>query len=320
MSILIQKPGILTTVQDLGRHGYRRFGINPSGVMDQTATRLINILLGNDESEAVIEMHFPAPQINFEANTIFAIGGGDFKPHLDASQVENWRPIFAKKDSSLKFNGKTSGNRAYLSVKGGFRITKWLGSASTNLIAISGGFDGRKLEPGDRIWLNQKFKKIAYTHTPRISNSLLPFYSRFPTIRIMRGAEFEKLTKTSRERLQDQDFAISGNSDRMGFRLIGDPILLAKPMELISSAVNFGTIQLLPGGQLIVLMADQQTAGGYPRIAHVISRDLPLLAHLGTNDKVAFHLIETREAENLALDYEMELNFFRVGCKFHEMP
>lgn len=287
--------------------------------MDQAATRLINILLGNDETQAVIEMHFPAPQIFFEANTIFAIGGGDFMPHLDATQVENWRPIFARKGSSLRFKGKTSGNRAYLSVKGGLRIAEWLGSASTNLIAKSGGFNGRRLEPGDRIKLNQKLKKPADIHTPLISNSMIPFYSRFPTVRIVRGAEFEKLTKTSREGLQNQDFAISGSSDRMGFRLIGDQILIAKPMELVSSAVNFGTIQLLPDGQLIVLMADQQTAGGYPRIAHVISYDLPLLAQLGANDKVAFHMVETQDAEKLALDYEMELNFFRVGCKFHEM-
>ncbi len=284
--------------------------------MDQTATRLINILLGNDEAEAVIEMHFPAPQINFEANTIFAIGGGDFMPHLDDQGVENWRPIFAKKGSSLKFKGKTSGNRAYLSVKGGFKITEWLGSASTNLVAKSGGFDGRKLEPGDRIRLNQKLKKPTDTHTQRISNSLIPFYSRFPTIRIMQGAEFEDLPKKARVLLLRQDFTLSNDSNRMGFRLSGEPIFLAKPHEMISSAVSFGTIQLLPDGQLIVLMADQQTAGGYPRIAHVISCDLPLLAQLGANDKVAFHLIETLDAENLALDFETELNFFRVGCKF----
>ena len=141
-------------------------------------------------------------------------------------------------------------------------------------------------------------------------------YSRFPTVRIIAGAEFEDLTKKSRDLLLSQDFLISNSSNRMGFRLAGNPISLSKPLEMISAAANFGTIQLLPDGQLIVLMADGQTAGGYPRIAHVISRDLPLLAQLGTNDKVAFHLIDIEMAENLALQFERELSFFRIGCRF----
>jgi antagonist of KipI len=102
----------------------------------------------------------------------------------------------------------------------------------------------------------------------------------------------------------------------MGFRLIGEPVKLSKPHEFISSAVNYGTIQILPDGQLIVLMADHQTAGGYPRIAHVITRDLPLMAQLGTNDKVAFHLVDIEYAEDLTLEFEEELNFLRAGCKF----
>src|SRR5438445_6684170 len=131
MSILFQKPGLMTTVQDLGRHKYRRFGINPNGVMDTVAARLINILLGNDEGEAVIEMHFPAPQIVFEANALVAIGGGDFSPMLDGQPMENWQSFFAKRSSVLEFVGKRSGNRTYLAVKGGFRIAEWLGSSST---------------------------------------------------------------------------------------------------------------------------------------------------------------------------------------------
>ena len=316
MSILIQKAGILTTLQDLGRYGYRRFGINPSGVMDQTAARLINILLGNDESESVIEMHFPAPQVVFEANAIFAIGGGDFEPQLDGQPVENWRPCFAKKNSVLKFVGKAAGNRAYLAIKGGFKVEQWLGSSSTNLAANIGGFSGRKLEPGDRCGLRKRSRFSTGFDARRISASLIPIYSRFPTVRVLAGAEFENLTKKGRDILFNNDFSISNNSNRMGFRLTGDAISLSKPLELISSAVSFGTIQLLPDGQLIVLMADSQTAGGYPRIAHVISRDLPLLAQLGANDKVAFHRIETADAEALALEFEQELSFFRIGCKF----
>ncbi len=316
MSILIQKAGILTTVQDLGREGYRRFGINPNGVMDQSAARLISILLGNEEGEGVLEMHFPAPQIVFEANAVFAIGGGDFEPQLDGEPVENWRRYSARKNSVLKFAGKGLGNRSYLAVRSGFKIVEWLASSSTNIAANIGGFNGRKLEMGDRIAFKAKVKRQKAKVNCGISNSLIPMYSRFPTVRIMAGAEFDRLGEKNRDLLLDQEFVISNSSNRMGFRLSGNPISLSKPLEMISAAANFGTVQLLPDGQLIVLMADGQTAGGYPRIAHVISHDLPLLAQLGANDKVVFHLIDNEEAENLALKFERELSFFRIGCRF----
>jgi antagonist of KipI len=135
-------------------------------------------------------------------------------------------------------------------------------------------------------------------------------------VRVIAGAEFEMLNRKSQSKLFEQDFTIATNSNRMGYRLNGEPLTLTKPYELVSSAVKFGTLQLLPDGQLIVLMADHQTSGGYPRIAHVITRDLPLLAQLGASDKVAFHLIALEEAEQLAVEFENELNFFRVGCRF----
>jgi antagonist of KipI len=319
MSITFQKAGILTTLQDQGRYGYRCFGINPNGVMDQAAARLLNILLGNPDqsgNEAVLEMHFPAPQILFEANAIIAIGGGEFTPTLDGDPMQNWRPHFVKKGTQLKFSNKSSGNRAYLAIHGGFKTKHWLSSASTNLTAQIGGHNGRKFETGDRLAFNKKIKGKPNLVVTQISSSLRPSYSRFPTVRIIAGAEFELLNEEARRILLEQDFTISSNSDRMGFRLNGEPIRLAKPHELVSVAVNFGTTQLLPDGQMIVLMADHQTSGGYPRVAHVISRDLPLLAQLGANDKVAFHMITPAEAEQLAIEFENELNFFRVGCKF----
>lgn len=316
MSLLLQKPGILTTVQDLGRNGYRRFGVNPGGAMDRAAARLINILLGNDDNEALLEMHFPAAELLFEAKATFAVGGGDFSPKLDGDAIENWRPMAAKKGSTLRFGGKASGNRAYLAVAGGFRLENWLGSSGTNLAAQIGGIDGRKLDAGDRLGFRKKTGKNKSVDSRRISTSILPLYSRFPTVRIIAGPEVQSLDKRGRASLVNHDFSILNNSNRMGFRLSGEPISLSKPIEMISSAVGFGTIQLLPDGQMIVLMADHQTTGGYPRVAHVISHDLPLLAQLGAGDKVAFHLIEASEAEELALEFERELSFFRIGCKF----
>jgi antagonist of KipI len=316
MSILITKAGILSTVQDLGRNGFRRFGINQNGAMDRTAVRLINILLGNSENTAVLELHFPAPEIAFEEPVVFALGGANFSAKLNGTAIENWRVYFAEKGSTLKFNEKIFGNRAYLSVRGGFQIKSWLGSASTNLKAKIGGFEGRMLGSGDRIFFEpaQNFKDSNFNF--RISDSMIPRYSRFPTARVVEGAEFENLTAFSQQNLLKETFAITANSDRMGFRLRGEALFLLDEKELISSAVSFGTIQLLPDGQMIVLMADHQTSGGYPRIAHVAPFDLPLLAQLGANDKVGFHLISIAEAENLLVNFENNLNLLRTACKF----
>jgi antagonist of KipI len=316
MSILIKKAGILTTVQDLGRNGFKRFGINQNGAMDKIAVRLINILLGNDENEAVLEMHFPASEILFEEDTLFALGGADFGAKLNGEAIENWRMYYADKGSTLKFTEKVFGNRTYFAVKDGIKIESWLGCSSTNLKAEIGGFHGRKLANGDTIHFNSRFQIPDSKLIFKVSNSLIPYYSKFPTIRVVAGAEFELLTSQSHENFLNENFIITQNSDRMGFRLKGASLQLQKVKEIISSAVNFGTIQLLPDGQIIILMADHQTSGGYPRIANVISMDLPILAQLGTNDKVAFHLILIEEAENLLIKFENDLNLLKTAVKF----
>jgi antagonist of KipI len=313
MSILIQKSGILSTVQDLGRKTFRQFGINPNGAMDSHAVRLINILLGNDEAEAVLEIHFSATEILFEADAIVALGGADFGAKLNDEPIENWRPFFVRKNRLLNFTKNISGNRAYLSIKGGYEIEKWLGSASTNLAAKIGGFNGRSLTKGDRLFFNPTPEIQNSKFNYKISKSLIPRYSRFPTVRVIAGAEFEFLTALSEQNFLKQNFTISNESNRMGFRLHGEPLYLLDRIELVSSAVNFGTIQLLPDGQMIVLMADHQTSGGYPRIAHVVSTDLPILAQLGANDKVGFELVSLSESENLLLEFEKDLNLLRIG-------
>ncbi|MFN2501886.1 MAG: biotin-dependent carboxyltransferase family protein [Pyrinomonadaceae bacterium] len=315
MSILVQKPGVLTTIQDLGRRGSRRFGVNPSGAMDLTAARLVNILVGNNDNCPVLEMHFPPSQLFFEQDALVALGGADFDPDLNGARVQNWKPFFAGSGSSLRFNGKKHGNRCYLAVAGGMHFSKWLGSSSTNLAAKKGGIDGRAVRKGDRLSFENNSVPLFQPSTKQISASLIPRYSRFPSVRVIAGAEMESVSGSGMNAFLKTDFIVSRDSDRMGYRLSGRQIEYFGHYEMVSSAVNFGTVQLLPDGQLIVLMADHQTTGGYPRIAHVISRDLPLLAQLGPNDKVAFHLISLREAEADMVRFERDLNFLRVGCK-----
>lgn len=314
MSILCQKQGILTTVQDLGRFGFRRFGINPTGVMDTAASRLINILLGNDENEAVLEIHFPAGEYLFEEDAVIAIGGADFSAELNGTVCRSWQIHHAVEGSVLRFKKRASGNRSYLAVKGGFAVDKWLSSSSTNLAAHCGGFQGRSIKKGDSIPLHLKSTANAERELS-LASFVIPYYRSIPAVRIIAGAEFESLTAVSQENLLKRNFEISADSNRMGFRLKGEPLFRLSSGEIISSAVSFGTLQLLPNGQIIVLMADHQTSGGYPRIGHVITRDLPLLSQLGSGDKVGFQLVSIYEAESLLEEFENDLQMLKVGVR-----
>ncbi len=311
MSLIIKKQGILTTVQDLGRTHARRFGVNPSGVMDTVAARLINIALGNDENAAVLEMHFPAGEFEFADGTVFALAGADFAAEMDGRSITNWSTAFASRGSTLRFTKRLQGSRAYLAVRGGFDVEDWLGSKSTNLAAGVGGYAGRALRTDDQIEcaISNDFKHLA------IGRSLIPKYSRFPTVRIIAGPEFDQLTAISERAFLNEQFTVTNDSNRMGYRLHGTPLHRMEATELVSSAVTFGTIQLLPDGQMIVLMADHQTSGGYPRIANVIAHDLPLLAQLGPNNKFAFHLTTIEDAEAVMMKFERDLSYFRLGCR-----
>lgn len=309
MSVFIEKSGVLATVQDLGRTGFRRFGINPNGAMDSAAARLVNVLLGNDESEAVVETHFPAPVFRFRNQAIIAVGGADFGAQIDETKIENRRPYFIEANQTLSFTAKIKGNRAYLAVKGGFAAERWLGSASANLAAKIGG----NLRKGDSLEFNTGDEVFQRNFRYKISPQIVPFYSSLLTVRVTAGAEFERLTWLSETDFLKNNYTISRNSNRMGFRLTGAPLYTLGIINLISSTVSFGTIQLTPDGQMIILMADAQTSGGYPRIAHVISADLPVLAQLGAGDSVNFQMISVEEAENLSLQFERDLSLLKVG-------
>ena len=312
MSITVKRPGILTTVQDLGRHGFNRFGVNPGGACDRAAARLLNTLLANNDSAAVIETHFPAVEMVFDSKKDFAVGGADFTPTLNGKEIQNWRIYTASKGDVLKFKGKRIGSRAYIAVTGGFRVPDWLGSSSTNLLASSGGFEGRSLKTGDAI-------KIARADNPwgragkGLSASLVPPYSASPTVRVIESGETSYISKETRRTFESSAFKVTQDSDRMGYRLQGPKLSTKRKHEMVTSAATFGTVQLLPDGQLVVLMADHQTTGGYPRIATVIATDLPLLAQLGPGDKIRFQYVSIEEAEKSMADFEKDLRMLKLA-------
>jgi len=318
MSILVTNGGLLTTIQDLGRYGFQSFGVNPCGAMDRHATRLLNELLGNEPNSAVIEMHFPAGEYLFEKSIQFALGGADFSAELSQKRISNWTAVQASAGDILSFPKRRIGSRAYIAVRGGVNAESWLGSVSTSLQTGMAGFRGRKLKVGDRISFADNLSGLGATTGQRIGCSLTPNYSVSPVVRVIRGPEFDAMTAKSQQTFLGKQYKISHRSDRMGFRLEGPTLYKLSESEMLSSGTTFGTVQLLNDGQMIVLMADHQTTGGYPRIATIASVDLPLIAQLTAGDKVTFQMTSVDEAERLLLDWEKSLAFLKQGLKFRQ--
>lgn len=320
MSLRILKAGILDTIQDLGRFSFRHLGINRGGVMDQFAAQTANALTGNDPGEAVIEMHFPAATIHFEKNTLIAITGANFSPSVNGEYISINQPVLVNKNSFLQFNRSETGARAYLSVAGGLNIDPWLNSRSTHLKAGAGGYQGRALQKGDVISC-----RINADYSKTLQNRdffILPWKADTEwekvigqKILLLPGKEWGKLTESSQDDFLNGIFSVSSFSDRMGYHLDGPVLNTTVHEELLSSAVNFGTIQLLPGGKLILLMADHQVTGGYPRIAHVISAHQPTVAQLKPGDPLQFALTDIQSAENLYIKQQMHLHQLQNACK-----
>lgn len=308
----------MDTIQDTGRYGFQHLGINPSGAMDKYAMQQANALVGNRLDEAVIELHFPASIFLFSKPALIALSGADFSASINGEPVSNLRCIVVNKNDALQFHRPVSGTRTYLAVYGGLDIKSWLHSKSTNSKARVGGFEGRKLLKGDEIPLStkkdfsyllneKKFKIFPWTAE---SNSINKPYE----IAILQGNEWEQLTDESKKIFSDTAFVITRLADRMGYRLGNNPLISTVNDELISSAVTFGTIQLLPDGKLIVLMADHQTMGGYPRLAHVITAHHTKLAQLRTGDGISFKFTNLETAEDLLYKQQQYLQQLQNAC------
>jgi antagonist of KipI len=319
MSLKITRQGILDTVQDCGRYGHQYLGINCNGAMDKFSMQLSNALLGNELQSPVIEIHFPSSQIQFEKETIICITGADFLPTINGQAIPLHHPIGISKKGLLKFEKLQSGARCYISFLNGLQLEQWMNSYSTNLKAEVGGYRGRNLLKGDIVSFQEplNISKLLYGKDfvilPWKANDVVDTRSE---IEFIIGSEWHWLRKDAQELFQEQWFQITNEADRMGYKLAGQ-ILNAKVQDqLVSSAVCFGTVQLLPGGQLIVLMADHQTAGGYPRIAHVISAHLPILAQKKPNDVIKFKITSLEEAEKKLVNQKKYLHQLQFACKF----
>lgn len=316
MGLRIIKPGIADSIQDMGRYGYQQLGIPPGGVMDRIAATVANTLLGNKIDEPVLEMHFPAATILFQTSMMIALTGADFGAEINGNEVLINQPILVPARSELRFTKHKKGSRVYLSVEEGFQTSKWLGSNSTSILLHKGGQEGRNLIKNDLLEFNNRedLEIDTLTHLPWRA-SMAEFYAD-NLIAFMPGAEYPLLEKISQSGMVTNKFKVSTQSNRMGYRLEGQALLLSNKIECLSSAVSFGTIQLLPNAQMIVLMADHQTTGGYPRIGHVASSSLPTLAQVSVGESIQFELISFDEAETIFLQQQQNLQQLQNACNF----
>lgn len=335
MSIYVLKPGMLTAVQDLGRFGFQKYGVSVSGAMDKDAAKIANLLVGNAEEDAVLEVTLSGAEFRVEKTGLISVCGGDLKPVIDGEPLPMWRPLLVKKGSRIRFRGpdykKMRGCRAYIAAAGGIDVPVLMGSRSTYLRGEMGGYSGRMLQTGDVLTvcepgrmsrvLEQVIKANGIDRTVYQTTAWYvdPYfiYSEQNVIRVMEGAHFSLLTADSKKRFALQNYLIEPSSDRMGYRLRGSegPFDFLEKAELLSEGVTEGTLQLPPGGEPILLLTDRQTTGGYPRIAQAASVDLPLLAQLPPGARLSFQIISVQMAEYLLMLKEEQMDQLRLAVR-----
>lgn len=312
MSIQVIKPGALSQFQDKGRVGFQKLGVPVCGPMDVNAHRLANILTANDESTPTLEITLLGPTLRFTKAACIALTGARLGARLDGKPLALNRPHVVLANQILSFTGPESGARSYLSVHGGFGLLPVLNSCSTYLKGGLGGAAGRALKAGDRIELNTPLdlsprdladcERSLWDLVIYLSASLGLVWKN--ALRVVKGPHWSSFTEQSINDFLTREFKISPQSDRMGYRISGPKLQVRHARQILSEATVFGAIQVPQGGDPIILMADRQTMGGYPKIACVASVDLPSLAQSRPTNEISFKLISLEEAQQLDLDRE----------------
>lgn len=285
----VEQPGLFTTLQDLGRSHHRASGVPVSGAMDRFALAAANRLVGNPDGAGALECLLSGPTLEAVAPCLVAVTGGDLGLRVNDHDAPAWTSLFLAEGDRLSFAGRRLGARAYLAVAGGFAGDRWLGSVSTFLLVGRGGIHGRPLKAGDSLEL------AADPPRPLVSGRNLPEAARPPYVAphevavldAVAGPQAARLSPASRKLFHTQEYEVSKDADRMGFRLEGEPLEVKGP-ELISFGLAFGCVQVPWSGKPILLMADHQTAGGYPVAAGVVRASLPIAAQLVPGDRLRF--------------------------------
>ncbi len=309
MSITVLNPGLLTTVQDFGRTGYQQFGVSVSGVMDPRATSIANILVGNDEGEAVLECTMLGPQLRFDAANCIAITGGDLGPTLDGQPIPNYSAVSVQAGQVLRFTAPKTGCRAFIAFAGGLDIPLVMGSRSTYMKAKIGGVEGRKLVKDDVIGFRAPKTQLRNMKDRNLYPEFVP--RDVYTMRVVLGPQDDAFTDAGIKTFLSEIYTVTPEFDRMGCRLDGSVVEHKDSGDIISDGIAFGAIQIPSAGKPILMLADRQTTGGYTKIANVITADFRILGQLKAGDKVRFEKVSIAHAQDALLTQRAALRLLR---------
>ena len=298
--IRIEAPGLMTTVQDLGREGFGPIGVSASGAADPVALRIGNRLLGNPEGAAALELTLVGGAFRFEIDTWLALTGSDFGATLDQAAVVPCRVQRVCQGQILRMQATRSGARCYLCVSGGIDVPLVLGSASTHVLSGLGGFRGRALRRGDVLQTGPVRPPPTQRASPRVVERLAPRVR----LRVTEGPQSGWFAPASRRAFFEASYRVTEASDRMGLRLEGAAVERRVRSEMITTSIPLGAIQVPGGGQPVIVFVEQQTTGGYPVIANVIAADLPSVGQLRPRHVVEFEQVSLPEARELLLEQE----------------
>ena len=302
--IQVHSPDLLTTVQDLGREGFGPIGVSPSGAADPISLRLGNRLVDNLEGAAGLEMTLLGGTFLFPEGAVIALTGSDFGATLDDAPFALWTPVEAKPGQTLRAGSTRSGARCYLCVQGGIAVKPFLGSASTHLLSGLGGYQGRALRKGDVLHIGPADTSFR---TKSLAPRALERLSPRKVLRVTPGPQSDWFPEPSQQLFYKSTYRVAEESNRMGLRLEGPPIAQESSGEMITEGVSLGAIQITAGGLPIILFVEQQTTGGYAKIANVISADLHSLGQLRPRDEIRFERVDWDTARALLLEQEQLL-------------
>jgi antagonist of KipI len=295
--MMVVKPGWLTTVQDLGRYGYQQYGMPVSGAMDRYSYIVANRLIGNRDHDAALEITLKGPELLFEHDSVIAVTGADLVPSVDGIGIPLWTSVPVKAGSRITFGTRRLGTRTYLAIAGGIDVPIVLGSRSTHIASQTGGMKGRTIAQGDILISGIPSRYQRGTTGRSLPEKLRPIYSPVTTLRILPGPQRNTFSEQALAVLTTDPYRLTSLSDRMGYRLEGPKLGHGKAEQYISDGTAMGVLQIPPDEQLILLMADRQTTGGYPKVAVVISADLRLAGQLMPGDCVSFRTTTLQAAQ-----------------------
>jgi biotin-dependent carboxylase-like uncharacterized protein len=299
--IQVQEPGLFTTVQDLGREGFGAMGVSASGAADAISLRLGNRMVGNHEGAAGLEMTLLGGMFTFLERARLALTGSDFGATLDGKPVELWSSFEAKAGQTLRLGPTRTGARCYLCVQGGIAVELFLGSASTHILSRLGGHEGRALRKGDALKIGAESGAI---HERRLTARALKELQPRKVLRVTEGPQSDWFPESARRLFYESRYRVAEESNRMGIRLEGAIVPVPSGGDMISEGVSLGAIQVPEGGKPIILFVEQQTTGGYPKIANVISADLHSLGQLRPRDEIRFERVDWETARALLREQE----------------